>query len=124
MQMNAALLTRVLCVLGVVLHIYQVSLASADAKPWVLFGLLIFSCLTYVIAWFLSRYHSRYMLGLGIALACLVADIVMHYAVFIAPKGSTAALGLLALPFWNLLVTAPAGAGIGWLVARWLKLRG
>jgi hypothetical protein len=124
MQMNAVLLTRVLCALGVLLHIYQASLASPDAKPLVMFGLLIFSCLTYAIAWFMSRSKSRYMLGLGIALACLAADSVMHYSVFIAPKGSTAALGLLALPFWNLLVTAPVGAGIGWLLARWLKQPG
>jgi hypothetical protein len=122
--MNAVVLTRVVCVLGVLLHAYQLSLASADAKPLFLAGLLIFSCLTYAIAWFLSRSKSWQLPGLGIALASLVADSFMHYSVFIAPKSSTAALGLLAMPFWNLLLTAPVGAGIGWLLARWLKQRG
>jgi hypothetical protein len=122
--MNAVLLTRVLCILGVLLHVYQLSLTAADAKPLFLVGVLIFSCLTYAIAWFLSRSKSRQLSALGVALASLVADSWMHYSVFIAPKSSTAALGLLAMPFWNLLLTAPVGAGIGWLLARWLKQRG
>ena len=56
--------------------------------------------------------------GLGGAAASLLADIYMHYSVFVAPKGSTAALGLLALPIWNLLVIGPAGAVLLWICYR------
>jgi hypothetical protein len=119
--MNWVVLTRVLCVLGVLLHVYQFSLASTTASSWMLVGLLFLSCPPYAIAWALTTSKSWQLSGLGIALACLLADCLMHYAVFIAPKSSTAALGLVAMPLWNLLVTAPVGAGLGWLIARWLR---
>lgn len=48
----------------------------------------------------------------------LAADVFMHYSVFVAPKGSTAALGLLFMPLWNLLLIGPAGALLCWLAYR------
>jgi hypothetical protein len=80
-----------------------------------LVGLVMLSCLPYAIAAVLALSRRGQVIGLGGAAAALLADIYMHYSVFVAPKGSTAALGLLAMPFWNLLVIGPAGAALLWL---------
>jgi hypothetical protein len=38
----------------------------------------------------------------------------MHYVVFVQPTGSTAALGLLFMPLWNLLLLGPIGLLVVW----------
>jgi len=103
--------TWVLCAAGLALHLYTaVFKASADAGASLfLVGLWLFSCAPYFIAAVLAR-RGRPVWGLGAAAASLAADVFMHYSVFSAPKGSTAALGLLFMPLWNLLVIGPAGA--------------
>ena len=40
------------------------------------------------------------------------------YSAFIHPTSSTAALGLLFMPLWNLLFFAPVGALLGWLISK------
>lgn len=109
----------VLCGLGVALHLYTALFKAEGGMGAIAFllGLFLWSCSPYAIAAALSR--GRFVVwGLGAAGACLAADLFMHYAVFIAPKGSTAALGLLFMPLWNLLAIGPAGALLFWLVHR------
>ena len=93
------------------LHAYTaVFKASADAGAVAfLVGLWIWSCVPYGACVLLVRWR-RPVWGCGAAAASLAADMFMHYSVFIAPKGSTAALGLLFMPLWNLLIIGPAGA--------------
>ena len=73
--------------------------------------------------WSISPYLLTAVLSLHIlsplAAACalvlpVAADIATYYGVFIAPTSSTAAVGLVATPLWNLLVLLPLGAFIGW----------
>lgn len=59
--------------------------------------------------------------ALGFAAGALIGDLHMHYSVFIAPKGFTAALGLLFMPLWNLLIMGPVGALVGWAIARFIR---
>ena len=55
----------------------------------------------------------------GAAMAVLLAiDLLVHYDVFIAPKSSTAALALMFVPLWNILVFGPAAFLIAWLAQR------
>ena len=64
-------------------------------------------------------WHGRWpCAALGALALPLAADLAMHYAVFYAPGGSTAALGLFAAPLWNLVLVAPLGALAGWLADR------
>jgi hypothetical protein len=121
--MTPTLVTRVVCILGVLLHVYQFSLASGADAYFLRGVLLLLSCVPYAIAWVLAASASWRWSGLGVAVLCLLADGMMHYAVFIAPQTSTAGLGLVALPLWNLLATAPLGAALGWLANRWLERR-
>jgi hypothetical protein len=104
---------------GVVLHLYTVFFKAEGGMDAIAFliGLLLWSCTPYAIAALLARGRHA-VWGLGAATACLVADGFMHYSVFIAPEGSTAALGLLFMPLWNLLVIGPVGALLFWLAYR------
>lgn len=114
-----------LCGAGVALHLYTALFKAEGGMGAIAFliGLLLWSCAPYAIAALLAQ-GRRVLWGLGAAAACLVADGFMHYSVFVAPKGSTAALGLLFVPLWNLLVVGPAGALLCWLAYRVAGRRG
>lgn len=108
-----------LCAAGVALHLYTV-FVKADGGTGVgafLIGLFLWSCAPYAIAAVLA-WRRLTPWGLGAAAACLAGDVFMHYSVFVAPKGSTAAIGLLVMPFWNLVAIGPAGALLFWLAHR------
>lgn len=122
---TAKTMTLALCGAGVALHLYTAVFKAEGGLGAVAFliGLLLWSCTPYAIAAVLARGRHA-VWGLGAAAACLAADLFMHYTVFVAPKGSTAALGLLFMPLWNLLVVGPAGALLCWLVQRVLGQRG
>ena len=105
---------------GVGLHLYTAFFKAEGgmgAVPF-LIGLFLWSCTPYAVAAVLA-WSRRTVWALGAAAACLAADVFMHYAVFVAPKGSTAALGLLFMPLWNLVAIGPAGALLFWL-AHWI----
>lgn len=113
-----ARLARAACVLGVLLHLYTVVCQSEGGPSWFLFALLGWSVLPYGVAAWSSSQRRGAVPALGAAIACLIADACVHYTVFIAPTGSTAAVGLVVMPFWNLLLIGPAGAACLWLVHR------
>ncbi|SDN27830.1 hypothetical protein [Polaromonas sp. JS666] len=106
--------TLTLSAAGVLLHVYTAVFRADGGLSWFLLGLVLLSCLPYGIAAALTRARRAHLLALGWAIASLLADLYMHYSVFVAPKGSTAALGLLFMPIWNLLVIGPAGAVAVW----------
>ena len=110
------------CGLGVALHAYTALGKAEGGFSAFLLGLFVWSCLPYAIAALVATRGKRPAIALGAALGALAGDLFMHYSVFVAPKGSTAALGLLVMPLWNLLLLAPAGAAVAWALVR-LRLR-
>ncbi len=108
-------LALTICCTGVILHLYTAMFRAEGGANAFLIGLVLLSCSSYVIAAVLALSRRGRLLGLGGAAASLLADIYMHYSAFIAPKGSTAALGLLVMPIWNLLAIGPAGAVLLWI---------
>ena len=102
------------CGLGVLLHLYTAIFSAEGGVSLFLVGLFLWSCLPYAIAAAMALRPRLRVLALGAATASLVGDCYMHYAVFIAPKGSTAALGLLFMPLWNLCAVGPAGVVLAW----------
>ena len=72
-----------------------------------------------MLAWF-GRMASS---ARGFAAGALMGNLYTHYSVLIAPKGSTAELGLLCMPLRNLLVIGPVGALIGWAIAWFIGRR-
>lgn len=115
--------TLTLSAAGILLHLYTALFLADGGLSWFLLGLAVLSCLPYAIAVALARIRRASVLSLGWAIASLLADLYMHYSVFVAPKGSTAALGLLFMPVWNLLVVGPAGAVLLWGCHRLLTRR-
>jgi hypothetical protein len=109
------------CAAGALLHVYTALFKAEGGFSAFLVGLVVWSCLPYAIAALVAMRGKRPAIALGAALGALAGDLFMHYSVFVAPKGSTAALGLLFMPLWNLLVLAPAGAAVAWAVARWRR---
>lgn len=105
------------------LHVYTFAFKTEGGWSFFLLGLFAFSLSPYALAaavawWFRP---AALLPALGFAAAALAGDLYMHYAVFIAPKGSTAALGLLIMPGWNLLLLGLAGALVGWGIARLIR---
>ena len=109
-----------ICCTGALLHLYTALFRAEGGVNAFLIGLVLLSCSPYVIAAVLALSRSGKLPGLGGAAASLLPDIYMHYSVFVAPKGSTAALGLLVMPIWNLLAIGPAGAFLLWIVFKLL----
>ena len=113
---RAALAT---CGLGAALHAYTAPFKAEGGAPAFLAGLFVWSCLPYAVVALVATWGRQPVIAFGAALGALAGDLFMHYSVFVAPKGSTAALGLLFMPLWNLLLLAPAGAVLAWALARW-----
>lgn len=114
-----ARLTWLVCGIGVALHLYTMAFKAEGGVSPFLVGLLLVSALPYGVAGWLATRPRWRVAALGAAVACLAADLYAHHSVFVAPQGSTAAIGLVVMPVANLLAIGPAGAGLLWL-ARWL----
>ncbi len=110
---------------GVLLHSYTAFVQVGPEINTFVIGLWLWSMLPYAIWFFVARKSALAPLAIGAQVLCLTADAMMFYQVFVRPTSSTAALGLLFIPLWNLLLIGPAGALIVG-VARWghRKLKG
>ena len=103
---------------GCLLHVYTFTIKAEGGWTLFVIGLFAFSLTPYAVAAIVARFGRMTSSALGFAVGALIGDLYMHYSVFIAPKGSTAALGLLFMPLWNLLMLGPVGALIGWAITR------
>lgn len=108
---------------GVLLHLYTVIFQADGGLSLFGLGLLAYSLVPYAVAVALACYRRAAAGATGYATGALAGDLYMHYLVFIAPTSSTAALGLLVAPFWNLVLLGPIGALVGWAVAQLLGRR-
>ena len=106
---------------GCLLQLYTFAFKADGGWSLFVVGLFAFSLTPYVVAAIVARVGRMASSALGFAAGALIGDLYMHYSVFIAPKGSTAALGLLFMPLWNLLILGPVGALLGWAIARYIR---
>jgi len=106
--------TVALLVLGLGLHSYtHAVLASAfDVRYW------LWSISPYLLVALLLWRGRWPCAALGAALLPVICDMAVHYAVFHTSGSSTAAVALIMMPFWNLVVVLPVGAALGWLIDR------
>ena len=84
-------------------------------------GLFIYSLSPYTAAAVFAFFRPTARAAAGFAAGALLGDLFMHYSVFIAPKGSTAAVGLLFMPIWNLFLLGPIGGILAWAGAKFIK---
>jgi hypothetical protein len=108
---------------GIVLHAFTVLFKAEGGASLFLLGLFLWSCAPYAICIFLALRGTSFLSALGGAALALCADCYMFWSVFLHPKSSTAALGLLFMPLWNLVVFMPLGMLIGHGLSK-LLLRG
>jgi hypothetical protein len=117
-------LTLILTItIACLLHAYTYAFKAEGGWSVFTVSLFAFSLTPYAVSAILARRWRAVSSALGFAAGALAGDVFMHYSVFIAPKGSTAALGLLFMPVWNLLLLGPIGAFLGWACARVVRNR-
>lgn len=107
----------VLC--GLLIHLKTAFRESSD--PWSGFtvGLLLWSLLPYLVIELASRKSSWG--ALCAAVAVFLADLYVHLAVFVWPGSSTAPLGLVAMPLWNLVLVVPVSFVAGYVIEKRFK---
>ncbi len=104
-------------VLGALLRLYEllalegVPLQALHPHPH------LWSLLPYAVALGLSLHPGLRVAATGFASACLVADLLAHFALHYGPR--TDSLLVVFLPMFNLLLVGPAGALLALLYARW-----
>jgi hypothetical protein len=108
----------VVCAAALALHAVTAFVMSAGPVGTFTLQLFAFSCAPYLAMLVLATPLKQPIPGAAGASAALLADAAMFWSVFIQPKGSTAALGLLFMPIWNLLVIAPAVAAVAFVFTR------
>ena len=110
-------ITRCLLIAGICLHL-ATAVWFGQGSPLFRAGLAAWSCAPYLLLMLGLRRHTRCLGTFFGVLVILFFDAGAFWSVFIAPRHSTAALSLLATPFWNLIVVAPLAIGADWLLAR------
>lgn len=103
---------------GVMLHLYTATFRAEGGLSLFLVGLFLWSCTPYGVLLVLLLLARKPVLAMGYGATSLGFDIYTYVTVFVWPSSSTAALGLLVMPFWNLVLFGPAGTFIAWLLLR------
>jgi len=103
-----------LLLFGVTLHTYTNFFAiESPSLGWWLWPLTPYLAGAIMLFLF-KRPHAT----AGALLIPAILDAGNYYSVFIHPTSSTAALGMLFVPLWNLLLFVPLGGAIGWWIGR------
>lgn len=110
----ASVIAVVLMLFGLTLHTYTefVQATSFSSGFWLL-SLGPYICAAIIL--FLLR---RPYVAAGALVLPALLDAGAYYSALIHPQSSSAGLGLLFVPIWNLLLFAPLGGVLGWLVGR------
>lgn len=104
--------------LGMILHFGVGAFGLSGGHYLFTSGLMAWSWLPYIVGlWLASTLRSPIIAFCGM-LPALIFDATNVYVVFVAPTSSTAALGLLWVPLWNLLIVEPVGLAVGWWVSK------
>jgi hypothetical protein len=103
---------------GVMLHMYTATFRAEGSPSLFLVGLLLWSCAPYGVSLVLLLLARKPVLAMGYGATSLGFDIYTYVTVFVWPSSSTAALGLLVMPIWNLVLFGPAGAFVAWVIFK------
>lgn len=111
--------TYVLIFGGLILHLKTAFWKSSDPFSSFSIGLLGWSLFPYVAIIIASRKASYG--GLCAAIVVFLFDLFMHLEVFVWPSSSTATLGVLFMPLWNLVLFIPLSFLAGYFIEKRLK---
>jgi hypothetical protein len=96
--------------IGILLHAYIALFESSGGISKFAIGSFMWSCTPYIAGTLLIIFIKlpfEYAIG-GIVIP-LITDSMLYYEVFVNPTSSTAAIGYLYLPAWNLFIFLPIG---------------
>jgi hypothetical protein len=103
---------------GLSVHSYTAFIKADGGASGFVIGLWAWALVTYGVgAVLLSRFRNS-LAAVGWLILPAIMDLITYRSVFVSPQSSTAALGLLFAPLWNLLLLGPIGGVIGWLASR------
>jgi FtsH-binding integral membrane protein len=103
--------------LAALLHIYQFAFVFADVPLLGVLALTIWALTPYVLCLIIASISvSRIPAAVG-ASGALFFDVAMHIDV-ITSKSSTAGIGFMFMPLWNLVLIAPFAMLMAWLAVR------
>ena len=78
----------------------------------------LWSMLPYGVLWLVGQFVRDPWPAIGAGSAAIAADVGIRAAVFLWPRGSTAAIALVFSPVYITAIVMPIGAGAGWLLGR------
>jgi len=111
-------LGAVIASFGLLLHAYTAFFNSDVGPDSFTLGLMAWSFLPYLVVLVLLYVLRQPLIPLCAVIPILLLDLVNYYFVFVRPQSSTAAIGLLWMPLWNLVIVMPIGLLVGWLIQR------
>ena len=124
MMKNLKYIIYLVFFLGICLHIFHVFTAfiSSEGISSFSLGVLAWSLVPYIICLIILKSVGTPMKVLVASLLVLIVDAWVHVEVFITPAGSTAAVGLAVMPFWNIVIVIPIGCLLGWFIENYFKI--
>jgi hypothetical protein len=114
----ARIMAYALLTFGAVLHTYTHLFESSSFSV----GWWLWSLSPYIAGLILFSFKWP-QATVGALVVPAFLDAGNFYSVFIHPESSTAALGLMFIPLWNLVVFVPIGGAIGGWIGRRLHAR-
>lgn len=111
-------LGAVIASFGLLLHAYTAFFNSDVGPDSFTLGLMAWSSLPYLVAMSLLFVLRRPLIPLCGVIPVLFFDVWNYYYIFVRPQSSTAAIGLLWMPLWNLAIFMPTGLLVGWLIHK------
>ncbi len=110
----------VLIFLGTAIHLKAAFWESSDLGSGFSIGVLLWSILPY----FMIFIFRKFLYGsLCAAVLVFALDLWMHLEVFVFSSSSTAALVLLFMPLWNLVLVIPVAYLVGSMISKRLAKR-
>jgi len=109
-----------LCFGGLILHLRTAFWESSDPGSKYSVGLLIWSMLPYLIIIGVRKITHG---ALCAAVVVFLLDLSIHLEAFVWPSSSTAALGLLFMPLWNLILIIPLSFLAVYMIEKRIKKR-
>jgi hypothetical protein len=112
-QLSALLLV----LFGFVLHTYTELVETSSFFV----GFWLWSLSPYIVGGLLLGLARQPHAATGALVLPAIMDAGNFYSMFVAPGSSTASLGIIFVPLWNLVIFVPIGGVIGWWVGRRLR---
>ena len=106
----------IIVAIGLLLHAHIAFFEGKEVGSTFLLALMVWSWLPYLVSLRLILLVRRPLIPLCGVIPPLVMDAFNYYEVFISPTSSTAAINLLFMPLWNLVLFMPIGLLVGWWV--------